>query len=94
MDKDMENPWLGVETGCAEAGESRGSRKRFPALLTAHGKAERGRENAGFREKTQDGVAVFLLGLHCPQKCFCGAHIGVAEKEGRNVDLRGVKEKV
>ena len=24
MDKDMENPWLGVETGCAEAGESRG----------------------------------------------------------------------
>ena len=63
MNKDMENPWLGVEIWCAEAGE-------------------------------RAGVAVFLLGLHCPQKCFCGAHIGVAGKEGRNAGVRGVKEKV
>ena len=40
MDKDMENPWLGVETGCAEAGESRGV---VPVRggVTPSGKAER-----------------------------------------------------
>ena len=34
------------------------------------------------------------MGLHCPKKRLCGAHIGVAEKEGRNAGVRGVKEKV
>ena len=40
MDKDMENPWLGVETGCAEAGESRGV-VRVRGGVTPFGKAER-----------------------------------------------------
>ena len=40
MDKDMENPWLGVETGCAEAGESRGV-VRVRGGVTPSGKAER-----------------------------------------------------
>lgn len=40
MDKNMENPWLGVETGCAEAGESRGV-VRVRGGVTPFGKAER-----------------------------------------------------
>lgn len=40
MDKDMGNPWLGVETGCAEAGESRGV-VRVRGGVTPSGKAER-----------------------------------------------------
>ena len=40
MDKDMENPWLGVETGCAEAGESRGV-VRVRGGVTPSGKADR-----------------------------------------------------
>lgn len=40
MDKDMENPWLGVETWCAEAGESRGV-VRVRGGVTPFGKAER-----------------------------------------------------
>ena len=40
MDKDMENPWLGVEIGCAEAGESRGV-VRVRGGVTPFGKAER-----------------------------------------------------
>ena len=45
MDKDMENPWLGVETWCAEAGESRGV---VPVRggVTPSGKADR---KGGFR---------------------------------------------
>ena len=39
MDKDMENPWLGVETGCAEAGESRGV-VRVRGGVTPFGKAD------------------------------------------------------
>ena len=39
MDKDMENPWLGVETGCAEAGESRGV-VRVRDGVTPFGKAD------------------------------------------------------
>ncbi len=40
MDKDMENPWLGVETWCAEAGESRGV-VRVRGGVTPSGKADR-----------------------------------------------------
>ena len=45
MDKDMENPWLGLETGCAEAGESRGV-VRVRGGVTPFGKADR---KGGFR---------------------------------------------
>ena len=45
MDKDMENPWLGVEIWCAEAGESRGV-VRVRGGVTPFGKAER---KGGFR---------------------------------------------
>lgn len=40
MDKDMENPWLGVEIWCAEAGESRGV-VRVRSGVTPSGKADR-----------------------------------------------------
>ena len=40
MDKDMENPWLGVETWCAEAGESCGV-VRVRGGITPFGKADR-----------------------------------------------------
>ena len=40
MDKDMENPWLDVETWCAEAGESRGV-VRVRGGVTPFGKAGR-----------------------------------------------------
>ena len=40
MDKDMGNPWLGVEIWCAEAGESRGV-VRVRGGVTPSGKAER-----------------------------------------------------
>ena len=46
MDKDMENPWLGVETGYAEAGESRGV-VRVRGGVTPSGKADR---KGGFRD--------------------------------------------
>ena len=42
---DEANPWLGVETGCAEAGESRGV-VRVRGGVTPSGKAER---KGGFR---------------------------------------------
>ena len=45
MDKDMENLWLGVGIGCAEAGESRGV-VRVRGGVTPSGKAER---KGGFR---------------------------------------------
>ena len=45
MDKNMENPWLGVEIGCAEAGESRGV-VRVRGGVTPSGKADR---KGGFR---------------------------------------------
>ena len=45
MNRDAANPWLGVETGCAEAGESRGV-VRVRGGVTPSGKAER---KGGFR---------------------------------------------
>ena len=77
MDKDMDNPWLGVETGCAEAGESRGV-VRVRGGVTPSGKAER---KGGFR-------GVFGM-LRKPLRCR-GAMSETTLLRGRNdVGKRG-----
>ena len=64
MDKDMENPWLGVETGCAEAGERAGVARDFRLLSqrtakpSADAKMRVSRENARRGRSFSVGVAL------------------------------------
>ena len=78
MDKDMENPWLGVETGCAEAGESRGV-VRVRDGVTPSGKADR---KGGFR-----GV---FGNLRKPLRCHAAMSETVLLRGRNDVGKRGL----
>lgn len=82
MDKGMENPWLGVKTGCAEAGERAGVARDFRLLSQRTAKPSADAKMRGFGRKRKTGSRFFCWGCIALKSAFAVRTSGLREKRG------------
>ena len=79
---DEANPWLGVEIGCAEAGERAGVARDFRLLSQRTAKPSADAKMRGFERKRKMGSQFFRWGCIARKRDFAVRTSGLRKKRG------------